>query len=230
MSLSSSAVAQAAALPLAGLLPPPVVVHRSVVIVAAGGRDLSWPQERIASALLQRSGGRAVHLLLHGSARGADQAIGRAAHQLGWRIQSLLVEWGRYGRSAGPICNRRLLEQALAEAQAHTSPAFSASVLVIVFPGGPRARPRWSSVLPRRSPCCRSPRSAPLPGHKSVDRRQCAPAPERSRPAQRRWYRQAVWAGRTPFSLNRFSLSLLMAQGSDAHPAPHAHPHAFPVR
>jgi hypothetical protein len=137
MSLSSAAVAQAAALPLAGLLPPPVVVHRSVVIVVAGGRDLSWPQERIASALLQRSGGRAVHLLLHGSARGADQAIGRAAHQLGWRVQSLPVEWGRYGRSAGPIRNRRLLEQALAEAQAHTSPAFSASVLVIVFPGGP---------------------------------------------------------------------------------------------
>jgi len=137
MSLSSAAVAQAAALPLAGLLPPPVVVHRSVVIVAAGGRDISWTQERIASALLQRSGGRAVLLLLHGSARGADQAIGRASHQLGWRVQSLPVEWGRYGRSAGPILNRRLLEQALAEAQAHTSPAFSASVLVIVFPGGP---------------------------------------------------------------------------------------------
>ena len=131
MSLSSAAVAHAAA------LPPPVVVHRSVVIVAAGGRDLSWPQERIASALLQRSGGRPVHLLLHGGARGTDQAIGRAAHQLGWPVQSLPAEWGRYGRSAGPIRNRRLLEQALAEAEAHTSPAFAASVLVIAFPGGP---------------------------------------------------------------------------------------------
>ena len=130
MSLFSAAMAQAAA------LPPPVLVHRTVVIVAAGGRDLSWPQERIASALLQRSGGRAVHLLLHGGARGADQAISRAAHQLGWPVQSLPAEWGRYGRSAGPIRNRRLLEQALAQAQAHTSPAFSASVLVIAFPGG----------------------------------------------------------------------------------------------
>jgi hypothetical protein len=55
MSLSFAAVAQAAAFPLPSLLPPPVVVHRSVVIVAAGGRDLSWPQERIASALLRRS-------------------------------------------------------------------------------------------------------------------------------------------------------------------------------
>jgi hypothetical protein len=137
MSLSSAAVAPAAALPPATLLPPPVLVHRSVVIVAAGGRDLSWPQERIASALLQRSSGRAVHLLLHGGARGADQAIGRAANQLGWPVHFLPAEWCRYGRSAGPIRNRRLLEQALAKAQAHTSPAFSASVLVIAFPGGP---------------------------------------------------------------------------------------------
>ena len=49
MSLSSAAVAQAAALPSLGLLPPPALAHRSVVIVAAGGRDLVWPQERIAS-------------------------------------------------------------------------------------------------------------------------------------------------------------------------------------
>jgi hypothetical protein len=137
MSLSSAAVVQAAALPLSGLLPPPVLAHRSVVIVAAGGRDLSWPQECIAAALLRRSAGRPVYLLLHGGARGADQAIGRAAHQLGWRVQSLAADWRRHGRAAGPIRNRLLLEQALVEAQAHTSPSCSASVLVIAFPGGP---------------------------------------------------------------------------------------------
>ena len=129
MSLSSAAVAQAAALPLPALLPPPALAHRSVVIVAAGGRDLVWPQERIASALLQRSGGRPVHLLLHGGPRGAAQ-------QLGWRVEALAADWRRYGRSAGPIRNRLLLEQALVESQAHTSPAFSASVLVIAFPDG----------------------------------------------------------------------------------------------
>jgi len=53
MSLSSAAVAPAAALAIAGLLPAPGQVHRSVVIVAAGGRGLAWPLERIASALLQ---------------------------------------------------------------------------------------------------------------------------------------------------------------------------------
>jgi hypothetical protein len=154
MSLPSAAVAPAAALALPGLLPPPVLVHRSVVIVAGGGRDLAWPVERIASALLQRSGGRAVHLLLHGGARGADQAIGRAAHQLGWRVQSLAAEWRRFGRCAGPIRNRQLLEQALLEAQAHTSPSFSASVLVIAFPGGPGTA---SLVQQARRSAARSP-------------------------------------------------------------------------
>ncbi|MFN7629670.1 MAG: SLOG family protein, partial [Cyanobacteriota bacterium] len=136
MSLSSAAVAQAAALPSLGLLPPPPLAHRSDDNVAAGCRDLVWPQERIASALLQRSGGRPVHLLLHGGARGADRSIRRAAQQLGWRVQALAADWRRYGRSAGPIRNRLLLEQALVEAQAHISPAFSTSVLVIAFPGG----------------------------------------------------------------------------------------------
>jgi hypothetical protein len=49
-------------------LPPPVLVHRSVVIVAAGGRDLSWPQERIASALLQRRSGALSRLEPSGDA------------------------------------------------------------------------------------------------------------------------------------------------------------------
>ena len=138
MSLSSAAVAPAAALALPGLLPRPVQVHRSLAIVAGGGRDLAWPVERIASALLQRSGGRAVHLLLHGGARGADQAIGRAAYQLGWRVQSLVAEWHRFGRCARPIRNRQLLEQALIEAQVHTSPSFSASVLVRLPRLGPQ--------------------------------------------------------------------------------------------
>ncbi len=40
------------------------------------------------------------------------------------------------GWAAGPIRNRRLLEQAIAHAEARTSPAVSISVLVVTFPGG----------------------------------------------------------------------------------------------
>ena len=110
---------------------------RSLVIAAGGGRDLAWPHQRVAAELLARSGGRLVHLVLHGGAHGADAAIGRAAHQLGWSSLVMPAQWQRHGRAAGPIRNRELLEQALARAVAHTSPACLASVLVVAFPGGP---------------------------------------------------------------------------------------------
>jgi predicted Rossmann-fold nucleotide-binding protein len=109
---------------------------RSLVITAGGGRDLAWSHQRVAAELLARSGGRLVHLLLHGGARGADAAIARAAHQLGWCSLVMPAEWGRHGRAAGPIRNRELLEQAIARAVAHTSQGSIASVLVVAFPGG----------------------------------------------------------------------------------------------
>lgn len=108
----------------------------SLVIAAGGGRDLAWSHQRVAAELLARSGGRLVHLVLHGGARGADAAIARAAHQLGWCSLVMPAEWGRHGRAAGPIRNRELLEQAIARAVAHTSPGSIASVLVVAFPGG----------------------------------------------------------------------------------------------
>ena len=109
---------------------------RSLVIAAGGGRDLAWPHQRVAAELLARSSGRLVHLLLHGGARGADAAIGRAARQLGWSARVVPAQWELHGRAAGPIRNRELLEQAIAKALAHSSPGSIASVLVVAFPGG----------------------------------------------------------------------------------------------
>ncbi len=115
---------------------PEIAPSRSLVIAAGGGRDLAWPQQRVAAELLARSSGRLVHLLLHGGARGADAAIGRAANQLGWSSAVMPAQWERHGRAAGPIRNRELLEQAIARAVAHSSPGSIASVLVVAFPGG----------------------------------------------------------------------------------------------
>jgi len=115
---------------------PEIAPARSLVIAAGGGRDLAWPYQRIAAELLARTGGRPVHLLLHGGARGADAAIGRAAHQLGWASLVMPAQWQRHGRAAGPIRNRELLEQAIARAEAHSSPGYQASLLVVAFPGG----------------------------------------------------------------------------------------------
>ena len=115
---------------------PEIAPSHSLVIAAGGGRDLAWPQQRVAAELLARSGGRLVHLLLHGGARGADAAIGRAAQQLGWSALVMPAQWQLHGRAAGPIRNRELLEQAVARAEAHSSPGYQASVLVVAFPGG----------------------------------------------------------------------------------------------
>ena len=115
---------------------PEIAPVRSLVVAAGGGRDLAWPHQRVAAELLARCGGRPVHLVLHGGARGADAAIGRAAHQLGWASLVMPAQWQRHGRAAGPIRNRELLEQAIARAEAHTSPGYQVSVLVVAFPGG----------------------------------------------------------------------------------------------
>ena len=115
---------------------PEIAPSRSLVIAAGGGRDLAWPHQRIAAELLARSGGRLVHLVLHGGARGADAAIGLAAQQLGWSSAVMPAQWQLHGRAAGPIRNRELLQQAIAKAVAHTSPGSIASVLVVAFPGG----------------------------------------------------------------------------------------------
>ena len=115
---------------------PAVAPSHSLVIVAGGGRDLAWPQQRVAAELLARSGGRLVHLVLHGGARGADAAIGRAAQQLGWSALVMPAQWQLHGRAAGPIRNRELIEEAVARAVAHPSPGCLTSVLVVAFPGG----------------------------------------------------------------------------------------------
>jgi hypothetical protein len=115
---------------------PEIAPACSLVIAAGGGRDLAWPHQRVAAELLARSSGRLVHLLLHGGARGADAAIGQAAHQLGWPSLVMPAQWQRHGRAAGPIRNRALLKRAIAQAVLHTGPSAIASVLVVAFPGG----------------------------------------------------------------------------------------------
>jgi len=106
------------------------------VVVAGGGRDLAWPVAQVAASLLGVTGGRSVHFLLHGDARGADQAIDRAARRLGWAVQAMPAQWERHGRAAGPIRNHQLLRRALLAAQVMGQPGLPASVLVVAFPGG----------------------------------------------------------------------------------------------
>jgi hypothetical protein len=124
----------------AALAPPDPSLFASVflpgsgqlVIVAGGGRDLTWPSELIATHLLRATRGRLVQALLHGAARGADQAIAAAANQLGWLQIACPAAWRVHGRAAGPIRNRQMLQRSL---DVLAALPMGAGLLVIGFPG-----------------------------------------------------------------------------------------------
>ena len=123
---------------------PAIAPSHSLVIVAGGGRDLLWLPAQIAAVLLARTSGQLVHGLLHGGARGADRAIGRAAFQLGWPVEVLPADWRRHGRAAGPIRNRELLELAISRAEALSSaaaPTRAEGGVLRCACHGPRSRP-----------------------------------------------------------------------------------------
>lgn len=128
---------------------------RSLLIVAGGGRDLNWSATQVATELLCRSHGRPVQCLFHGGARGADAAIDAACNRLGWAVEVLLPQWSRYGRAAGPLRNRQMLQRACQLAiQAPQFPHPPLEVLVLAFPGGPGTASLLDQArrLQRRSP------------------------------------------------------------------------------
>ena len=135
-----------------------IAAARSLVIAAGGGRDLDWPHQRVAAELLARSGGRPVQLVLHGGARGADAAIGRAAHQLGWSSLVMPAEWQRHGRAAGPIRNANCWSRRLPGRWPTPSRARSPRCWSWLSPAAP-APPRWCSrpAAWPPAPRCRSP-------------------------------------------------------------------------
>ncbi len=50
-------------------------------------------------------------VIIHGTARGADSIAGRLAQTLGMRVEEFPAEWEEYGRAAGPIRNRLMLDE-----------------------------------------------------------------------------------------------------------------------
>ena len=48
--------------------------------------------------------------VIHGSAKGADTIAGEIASELGFRVIACPAEWKRYGRAAGIIRNRQMLQ------------------------------------------------------------------------------------------------------------------------
>jgi hypothetical protein len=50
-------------------------------------------------------------VIVHGDCRGADKIAGEVAMELGLKVIAFPAEWGKYGKSAGPIRNAKVLEE-----------------------------------------------------------------------------------------------------------------------
>ena len=50
-------------------------------------------------------------LIIQGGARGADTLAREVAEELGLEVKTFKAEWDKYGKSAGPIRNQKMLDE-----------------------------------------------------------------------------------------------------------------------
>lgn len=89
-------------------------------IVVTGGRGFS--DAKTVAAAFDALGVSSDDVIVEGEAPGADALCRMEAERRGARVERFPAEWSRYGRMAGPIRNRRMLE--------------GGADLLLAFPGG----------------------------------------------------------------------------------------------
>lgn len=91
-------------------------------LLVCGGRDYA-DRVRLEGALDLLHARRAVSVLIHGAAPGADTLARDWAVARGIPDEAYPADWERHGRAAGPIRNKRMLEDGAPDG-------------VVAFPGG----------------------------------------------------------------------------------------------
>lgn len=109
---------------------------KPLIIVAGGGRNLDWSSDLICRVMKDYIFDNNVRkykvkLLIHGGCRGADKKIDKVAKTMKWPIHTFSADWDKYGKSAGPIRNKQMLEFAINEMKNIDESA----ILVLAFPG-----------------------------------------------------------------------------------------------
>lgn len=92
-------------------------------VIVCGGRDYS-DQDAVNRALNGLHLTYGISMVITGGARGADKIAKKWAEAYNVLNKEVRAEWDKYRDAAGPIRNRRMLEE--------NSPD-----LVVAFPGGP---------------------------------------------------------------------------------------------
>lgn len=90
-------------------------------VIVCGGRDFA-DRERVCKVLDFLHNDRAITLLIHGGARGADALAADWASSRGIPTQAFPADWKRHGRGAGPKRNQQMAE--------------AGADLCVAFPGG----------------------------------------------------------------------------------------------
>lgn len=78
-------------------------------LLVCGSR--TWTDTEYLSTYLDGvlGGGPPIEVLIHGDAPGADTIAGHWAELHGIPVESFSADWEQYGKSAGPIRNRKML-------------------------------------------------------------------------------------------------------------------------
>jgi len=84
-----------------------------MILLVCGSR--TYGMRRIMSRLQERNMRQVIEKLnpetiIHGGSRGADELAHCIADHLGIHVQVFEADWEKYGRSAGPIRNKKMLK------------------------------------------------------------------------------------------------------------------------
>jgi len=91
-------------------------------VLVCGGRDFK-NAEFLYKTLENLHKKNKFTLIIEGNAQGADRLAGCWAEHMNLRNRKFLADWDKYGRTAGHIRNRRMLDEGKPD-------------LVVAFPGG----------------------------------------------------------------------------------------------
>lgn len=84
-------------------------MRSTVRILVCGSRD--WNDVGLIRERLEKFPKDSI--VIHGGCRGADIISGMIAEELGMEVLCFPAEWGKFGRSAGPKRNQRMLDEGI---------------------------------------------------------------------------------------------------------------------
>lgn len=97
-----------------------------VLILVTGARD--WQDSNsirsVLSSYIKKKESDGCVTLVHGGCTGADIMCGDIAKQLGFTSICMAADWGKYGRAAGPIRNKQMVDYVLDQNKTHGEPVY----------------------------------------------------------------------------------------------------------